>query len=800
MLFASKKISVRTLRSRWNRALLVCKLAVAMTSQSLPARFAVLALAATFLLSGCHSAKSYLEKGNALFAQGQFAEATLNYRKAIQKDPGFGEAYYRAGLAELKDTKDNKVAEALQDLQQGVRMMPDNQAARTDLTNLLLGAYIGDARHPKFLYDLLVQYSAEWLARDPNSMQGLRIKGYLAMLERRPEEAVELFRRAYQSNPQDEKMALSLMDALFRDDQKTEAEKVGLAYVASHPTAADVYDALYRLYSVTNRSDDARNILVRKVSNNPQHGEYILQLASFHLLDHNKPEMDKAMQMFLKNPGGDPQMHLKAGDFYASIGDWASALQQYNAGLAQASKDKLEYKNRIARALLFQDKKPEALNTLNEILSQDSNDREALALRAALMLDGGKSDQSRQGVSQLQALVDKSPDNLFFRFTLSKALAETGDLAGARAQLQQILKRNANFLDAQLSLADVAFRLGSFDEAVEHSQAALRIDPKNVRAQLLQARSLMRLGSLEQAGTVLGDLSRQEPDSLDVRIELARLLLLQKRYGDAEAAFNKILISNPGEFRAIGGLVDIDVAENRADKALARLDQELTRSHGSPKILYLAAVTALRTGRFAESIDDLQRLADKTPDSIDPQLELAAVLRLRGDYRRAIDTLRKAAVLQPKDPRPTTMLSSLLEMTNQQQEAKALARKVLNQEPTNKAAMNNLAFLLAETGDDLDQALKLAQEAINGGSTQPYFEDTLGYIYLRKGKNDQAMQIFDQLVRSFPREPIFSYHLGMTYFQMGDRTRAKAILTKTLQMRPPKDVETGASDLIARLN
>ena len=114
--------------------------------------------------------------------------------------------------------------------------------------------------------------------------------------------------------------------------------------------------------------------------------------------------------------------------------------------------------------------------------------------------------------------------------------------------------------------------------------------------------------------------------------------------------------------------------------------------------------------------------------------------------------------------------------------------------------MNNLAYLLAETGDDLDQALKLAQQAINGGSTQPYFEDTLGFIYLRKGKNDKAMQIFDQLVRNFPREPIFSYHLGMTYFQMGDRTRAKALLTKTLQLRPPKDVETGASDLIGRLN
>ena len=84
---------------------------------------AVIVLPLIVFLAGCRSAQSYLEKGNAMFAQGHFAEANLNYRKALQKDPNFGEAYYRAGLAELKD---NKVAQALQDLQRAVRLMPDN--------------------------------------------------------------------------------------------------------------------------------------------------------------------------------------------------------------------------------------------------------------------------------------------------------------------------------------------------------------------------------------------------------------------------------------------------------------------------------------------------------------------------------------------------------------------------------------------------------------------------------------------------------------------------------------------------
>ena len=49
------------------------------------------------LIGGCRSANNYVEKGNALFAIGNFAETSLNYRKALQKDPKYGEAYYRLG-------------------------------------------------------------------------------------------------------------------------------------------------------------------------------------------------------------------------------------------------------------------------------------------------------------------------------------------------------------------------------------------------------------------------------------------------------------------------------------------------------------------------------------------------------------------------------------------------------------------------------------------------------------------------------------------------------------------------------
>src|SRR5215470_13437507 len=100
------------------------------------------------LLNGCRSASSYLAKGNSLFDRGDYAEASLNYRKALQKDPGNADSSYRLGLSELKE---NKPAAALQDFLLAVRLAPDHQAARKELSSLVLGSYIADPDRPKAL-------------------------------------------------------------------------------------------------------------------------------------------------------------------------------------------------------------------------------------------------------------------------------------------------------------------------------------------------------------------------------------------------------------------------------------------------------------------------------------------------------------------------------------------------------------------------------------------------------------------------------------------------------------------------
>ena len=46
------------------------------------------------------TARRAFDRGTKLYESGHYAEASIEFRRAIQKDPKFGEAYLKLGLSE----------------------------------------------------------------------------------------------------------------------------------------------------------------------------------------------------------------------------------------------------------------------------------------------------------------------------------------------------------------------------------------------------------------------------------------------------------------------------------------------------------------------------------------------------------------------------------------------------------------------------------------------------------------------------------------------------------------------------
>ena len=74
----------------------------------------VVVLVAALLSAACgFTARRAFDRGTKLYEKGQYAEASIEFRRAIQKDPKFGDAYLKLGLTELRQASPLAAADAL---------------------------------------------------------------------------------------------------------------------------------------------------------------------------------------------------------------------------------------------------------------------------------------------------------------------------------------------------------------------------------------------------------------------------------------------------------------------------------------------------------------------------------------------------------------------------------------------------------------------------------------------------------------------------------------------------------------
>jgi Flp pilus assembly protein TadD len=128
------------------------------------------------------------------------------------------------------------------------------------------------------------------------------------------------------------------------------------------------------------------------------------------------------------------------------------------------------------------------------------------------------------------------------------------------------------------------------------------------------------------------------------------------------------------------------------------------------------------------------------------------------------------------------MLGMVMEAQRDMPAAEAQYLKTLAIDPEAVVAANNLAWIYVASNRNLDQALQLAQTAFKSLPEEPHVNDTLGWIYYRKGVVGPAVRHLELSVARDATDPVTHYHLGMAYVQAGEPGKARKSLEKALAM------------------
>ncbi len=137
------------------------------------------------------------------------------------------------------------------------------------------------------------------------------------------------------------------------------------------------------------------------------------------------------------------------------------------------------------------------------------------------------------------------------------------------------------------------------------------------------------------------------------------------------------------------------------------------------------------------------------------------------------------------------MAGLVLQAQGKEDEARKRYERIVEKDPHAAVASNNLAWMYASRGEQLDRALQLAQAAVAQVPDHPEFNDTLAFVYLKKQLPSLAIPPLRRAIEKDPGNPSFHYHLGLAYSQTGDKAAARQALERALKLKADFD---GADD------
>ena len=738
-------------------------------------------------------AQRYLTNGNKFYDKGKYKEASIMYRRALQKDLKFGEAYYRLGLTDLKLLAFGDASRALR---RAVDLQPNNTDAANKLAEIYMIASSQDAQHASELRMESRELAQKMLQANPNSYEGHRLMGQLALLDKDLPKGIAEMSIAYQIDNKAD-LALPLFQALVQSGRAPEAEKMARDVIGREKTFGRMYDLLYAQYMRTNRTSDAEQLMKLKVENNPAQSNYILQLVAHYYISKRFDDMDAALGQ-LTDEKRFPEGHLLAGDFFFfRAREYDRARIQYEAGAKSQPRDKVAYQKRLVELMATTGQSADAGRLLETIMAQNPKDSDAVAMRAALMLQTGNAQQIKQAANDLQSLVAKTPENHLLRFNLARAYLAQGDMEQARMQLEAAIKIRTDFILARELLAAVYLSKGDPARALKEADDTIALNANDLQAHLVRSSALIGLGERDKAHQELDTITRIAPDNPDARYQIGYMAWQSKDFGQAERVFNDLYKANPKDIRGLVGVVETLVGQNKMPDAIKIL-QTASENEPERKDMKIALANLyVRDLKFDEALKIYTSLLQADPKSGDLLFRTAETERRKGDVNTAIDTFRRASQAAPTDTKPLLQLGLLMDGTGRREQAKPIYEQILKIQPDHPIALNNLAFIKAEEGVDLDEALTMAQRARQKLPDSTNIKDTLGWIYIKKNLSDDAVRIFKELVEQDPTNPSFHYHYGMALLQKGDRPSAKHEFQVAIQNNPSKDEAGKIRELLA---
>jgi tetratricopeptide (TPR) repeat protein len=779
---------------------------------------AFVSVCALFMLTSCsQSSEKLLAAANKYHQSKKYQEASILYQKAIAKDKLNAEAYYRQGLNLLDD---HKVGEAVSFLRRAVDLQPSNADAATKLAEIYLTAYQADPKKYQSLLADVKDLDAKILARDKNSYDGLRLQALTMFSEGRLDECLPIFEQANKIKPYSRDLVGWYAQALSQAQKSDQAVSLVNDMLAHDKTWTQGYQFLFIYYGRLGDKEKAEASLRDHAKNDPANETAISNYANFLAASKRVPEAEIVIRQVLNDKKSFPAGHQIVGDFYVRTQQFDKAIAEYQAGTSQDPKNAVKYQERLVALQAYRNRPGEAAKMAKDLAQQNPKDSSVNEMYASILLQTGQRADAAKSLQELKTLVAKNPGDPILHLDLARAYFSLNErdkalpeaLEALHSEQKSPTPRVGVLVPAQTVAARIYEDRGLHAKAMEIADLILSAQPGNPDAVLIRDRALIGTGQVQKAQPELENLVKQFPKLSDAHLQLATLYLEQKSYDKANAEFQVLNTSTPPDIRGFIGLQTVKMATGKGEEAIQIMQDLVTKNPAALPYRYeLANFQAALAGQLwntnaGKSKELLQSAADNykeilktTANSTEVWLRLGVMQRQLGQFDTALASFEQAGNSDPKNASAFLNQALICDALGKKKEAVDSYNKVLAIDPDNALALNNLAFMTADAGANLDQAMTWAERAKKRAPDNADISDTLGYVYYRKNLNGEALRIFRQLSQEHPQNSTFHLHLAMALLKQGDKQAARDEAGKAMQSAATPDQKSKVNSFVSQI-
>jgi len=787
-------------------------------------RIVVLA-ACSFALGACQDDEEkvveHLSRGSAYQKAADYPAAIIEYKNVLQIDPNNAAAHWGLAKGYLAN---QQIPEGFWELRETVRLDPDNMDARAQLSQLLLLA--GDPD------EALVQ--AEELISRGGERGHLHRAQALERLER-IDEALAEYELAIAATPEESTPVLVYAQALTRNGDREAAERyfrklVEMAPEVSSYTSLGAFLAQDRnrddeteqaflaatrlaegaeqvqahqnmasFYFQRERFDEATAYLERVIPTVEEPVPLIYLLARLHVAQGNSDKADALIADATQIDPTDPVPYLTLSGHLGRQGDVPGALAAAEKAL-EIDPNLTDAKLRVAEILVdvgYRDGDEEKIQRgqqmVEAVLAAGTPSASALMVMAKIDLAQQKVDEAIEG---LRAAIELEPGNPQAHFVLGTALSVKGEGPAARTELARALEIDPGMLEARRVLARVHASLGEHEYAIEEGRRYLAAKPDATQTRILLAQSLVILGRMEAALSELNAIPEDERD-VDVLYALGRV---QLGMGNDPEARKYLIRANelmPTHHDILRNLVRLDQKEDRFAESVARVAGAVEAEPDDAKLRTLSGLVALMDNRPDDAEKAFQKAIELDPTDAAGYEQLARLYAKTGRLNEAVATYETAIKARPEDPNLHYFLGTLYSFGGAQDKAIERYEDAIRYGPDLAYPKNDLAYIYAESGENLDRALDLAQDAKAALPDHATVADTLGWVLYKRGIPSAAISYLKEAVANSDGDIAVSgislHHLAQAYEADGDPEMARKTLERAISELDKHAAEQRAS-------